>query len=503
MNPYKRHSREWYLYECSPINPSGLHFFEKVVLKEAWDERFHDFGQIQEDMCNFYQDPRWSRKFLSAFRGSYKTTTLEGYFTWNFSWHSEAQKADSIIYNTWTKENAFLFQGNVKHNLLENEMLQWIFQSLPKQEKDYKVMTKNRIQIRQTYMDFASVETSLVSRHYPKWVNDDMENDRNIRYETGREDLKDKWRYQQAILTKIRKKGIGMQWDIGTPFHYQGLIWMIKKNPLYKKLLIPCWNEVNGKKVVTFPELYSVEDFEEKRENMSSSIFAAQYELKPIAEEDALVRNIWLRQWKQLPSRVWRTLVIDPGGAEPGKSDPTGVTVCDTDEFGNLYVVHAANYWISPNELIDLISTLRNDYHPDDMRIEKERFSITIADMFKHRFPLMNISFVEHGGRKKEGRIWKMRQWYEKRKVFHAPNGMEDLEDQLLQYQGEGSIKYDDLIDSLSYHFDIRRIPSAYVAPRLPSGKVWIPSVEESFEKEINQLMEDNDEEARLNDAIY
>jgi hypothetical protein len=278
-----------------------------------------------------------------------------------------------MIYNTATKENAWNMSSDVRHTMLENEFLHWIFPELPKRENEWDDFTKNRVQFRHVKLDFASLETTLVSRHYPKWLNDDLENNENAKSDYSRSELIKTWKYQKAILTKIKKRNVGIEIEVGTPYHHNGLTWMIRNMPRYARIEIPCYINRDKNQGVWYKELYEVEDFEEKRDKMGASIFSAQYLLQPIAEEDALCPESWLKYWDALPDVRWRTMVVDPGGAEPGTSDATGVSIVDTDENGNIFVVHAEEYFVTPMGFCDLVVRLKKEFDVDDCRIEKEK----------------------------------------------------------------------------------------------------------------------------------
>lgn len=491
--------KSWDYYREKAKN---LWWFETVLLADAWKDKYNDFGKIQKYMCWFLQDRTKRRKFLSAFRLSFKTTVLNGFFCWMFCWYLARDYPMSMIYNTYTKDNAFDFSEYARFNLFENELLQWVFPELPKKER-CDTLTKNRIQHKQIRMDFASVETTLVSRHYPIWLNDDLENDKNIRTEYMREELKKSWEYQKAILMSVEKKRLGLEVDVGTPFHYQGLIWQIRNNPTYDKLIIP-YKDSQGN--LTFPEFNTEGDFKKKQIDMRPSIFSAQFELKPTSDRDALCQEEWIRdRWDSLPKFAWRSMVIDPGGAEAGVNDATGITILDTDENGTSYVAYAEEHWFKgPNELIDMIVTLKKDYEPDDTRIEKERYSNTIADIMKHRFPLMNIAFVEHKRVDKETRIWRLRQPFAQKRIILGKN-QRALESQLRQWQGDGTIKFDDLLDSLAYNHEIRRIPKKARPHTLPSGREFNPKSSEAFDREFETFMEgiNREKEVSGDDALY
>lgn len=839
---------------------TNLFFFATNVGSQAFQDKFQDFGKMHLKMC-YHLDTRKNpnlRKYMSVFRGGYKTTVLLAYFVWFFVWNIVKKQSNAIIYNTATKENAWNFQADIKHFLLENELLQWIFPELPHAEKDYKYLTKNRIENNRVRIDFGSLETTLVSRHYSIWCllpgnlvytsnglvpiedvlpharvlnrsghhtevlsvsekpneekaleisivgvpeklrlteshrvlsysdnrldwtqagklsvkdyvampiprghtraisrtnkkintymentdfwrfigywlaegcatpdknrvrltfgkdesnyvedvkfilgdqfgikinvhptksstimvdfsdpdvkeilskfgthsynkhippmilsanekkqrelilgyfrgdgskikssnnfnyagwsavsvsrsllagiqlilanngivssinlthksginkimgittnardayaiivasplmdiimgstavfptrpnqiklipgyilfpikdikpieydglvydltvsdgesfvvpgaivhncNDDMENDENSKTEYMREDLIRKWKYQKAILTKVKSRNIGTEIEVGTPYHVQGLTWKIRNSPSFDRLEIPCYIDRDKTKGVSFPERYTVGDFEEIAKDLGPTIFSAQYLLNALAEEDSLCPEKWIRYWDRLPENRWRTLVIDPGGSG-SSSDPTGVTVVDTDENGILYVVHADEYRFTPMELINHIDEWKRQYRPDDIRIEKDRYATTIADMFVHKFPLLNVSYVEHGGRgKEENRIWRLKQWFENKRILIGRN-QHNFRQQLLEYP---SSKHDDMLDSLAYHLDIRRTPAHKKRMYLPSGKEFFPNVTQDFSDEMDAVLRNRDmksnEEARYNDTLY
>ncbi len=491
--------REWWRGQAK-----DLYFFQTVLCADAWSDKFNNFGELQRDMCDFLSSPS-EEKLLSVFRLSYKTTVLLGLFAYWMCWGLADGITDEIVYMTATKDNAANFRDDLKHTLLESKLMHYVFPELPRDENEYAVMTKNRIQHKRVKLDFASAEQTLVSRHYNKYVNDDLENDKNIKTKYMRQELINGWRYQKAILTKIKKLNLGLEIEVGTPYHYEALMWFLMESKHYDKLIVPYRNRKT--KVLAFPEVYCQEDFDKKREKMGETLFASQFELRPIAEADALCREEWFRFYTKLPQYRWRTLVIDPGGDNPQTNDPTGITVIDWDQAANLYVVYANEMWLTSSELMEKINEWRETFQPDDMRIEKDKFAVTVADIYKHRFPGMHISFVEHKKQKKELRIWRLRQYYNDGRVFHAKEGMEKLTKQLLRYQGEGTIEHDDILDSFAYQLNLARPPMMKDAHRLPSGKIFEPAIEKTFDEEFGQYMEAiearESEEGRINDNIF
>ena len=488
-------SRDWWRGQCR-----DLFFFEKVVLGNAWPDRYHDFGPVQRQMCRFL-DVRTNpsrKKYMSAFRLSFKSTVLEGLLTHQFCWALADGYPTGTTYNTGTKDNSALFSYNVRYNLLNNPLLQWIFSPhLPKNEAGFDVMTKGFIRKGHVRMEFTSFDTIQVGRHSPNMINDDLENDTNAYSDTLRSELINKWRHQKAILTKIPKLGLGLEIDVGTPYHFQGLTWKIRNMPSYDKLIIPCWKtDDNGKRILAMPELYTEQDFLEKLDEMGTAIFSAQFLLHPLAEEDALCNPKWLKYYSQLPEITWRTMVVDPGGSDPKTKDATGISIVDTDEKGDMYIVYYRKLWISPGELMETVNQLVQQHKPDGVFFEKDRYSTTIADTFRHRFPLLHYSFVEHKGRNKGGRIWRLKQFLQQgRLLIQADN--RECETDLLQYP---HVEYDDGLDSLAYHIDIRRIPKRLARPRFE------PKIESTFDIELDKFMgkfQDRDSKRTEADSVY
>lgn len=429
------------------------------------------------------------KKLISIYRESLKTTVLLGFVTWVFCWATHKKQAININYNTATQPNAVNFMEDFRHTLLNCPLLPFMFEGIPTSEKGYKHWTKQKVQLDFVKFECSSFEEQQASRHHNIIINDDLVNEINSKTETLREDAKRKWKFQKSVSSQIKPGSLHFEIDVGTPYHYQDLMWeLIKRSKTYDKLIISCvegWPKVsiadvlNRTKPLSNPEIMTYEKLYEKLDEQRNSIFSSQYLLKPLSEQDALCREEWLKYYTRIPDCYYRTLVIDPGGAEMKKNDATGITIVDTDEFGNMYIVYADELWLSPNNLIDKIIELKKSYNPDDIRIEKEKYSITIADMLEHRFPLMNVSFICHEKRNKESRIWRLQQWFEGGRVFINENHKAFI-DQLLQYPESSR---DDILDSLSYQLDIRRMP---VREERPS---FIPEIEPTFDKEFDEYM--------------
>jgi len=471
---------------------NDLFFFEKVILSRAWPDKFHDFGPFQRQMCNFLTpalNPS-KKKLLSAYRLSLKTTVLHGFICWLIAWYHYKKEPTSINYNTATEPNAVAFMEEVRQTLLNCDILQAAF-GLPTTKDGYDSWTKKSIRIGHVKFMVSSFDEQQASRHAQIIINDDVVNEQNYRTEFAREETRRKWRFQKSVSSTIKNVKMNLEIDCGTPYHHDDLMWwLMRKNETYDKFIaaaISGWPNVgisdilNRTKPLTDPALMTYEILEDKIKEQEASIASSQYLLRPLAEEDAFCLPGWIHHWRHLPETTWRTFVTDPGGAIPGFHDASGFTILDADPEGQLYVVYAKQFWLGPTDLLKKIIELKAQYKPDDSRIEKDKYAMTIADTIEHRLPGLDVSFVRHQGRSKEDRIWKLRPILEKGRLLFG-EGQDDLINQMLEYQPPQN-KKDDLLDSLAYHLDIIRIPKKVDKPR------FSPVIESTFDQEYDDYL--------------
>lgn len=456
------HGRDWWREKSR-----RLFFLCTAVLASSWDEKFQNFGVLQRMLCDFL-DPSQNtsgKKFVSVFRGSYKTTILLGLCLYMFCWSLATGVPVSIVYNTGTKDNAEQFMEDFRQTIANNLILHWIFPELPKSSGKYRKWTRTRVEYGCAKFHVSSLETTQVGLHYKVIINDDLVHDLNAFSDVLRDQVIQKWKMQKSILTRYKKFKIGTEIDCGTLYHAADLISHIIKNvPKYHKFIIPFALPNPGVKKVdptlkngtlTFPEMFDWEDFEAILEEQGESIFATQYRLEIEDIGSRLARPKDIRRWVDLPRIRWRALIIDPAGSENPKNDPTGYLVYDVDQNGNVYFVHAEMRWLTPWKMLKHGEAIRDAFHVDDAYMEQEKYSDTIQDTIEVLAPRFHFTLLPHRNKSKEARAMRMRQWFETGRVFFAP-GMDKLETMVLDWP---DIKEQALIDCIGY------IPDAYIVP--------------------------------------
>lgn len=437
-----------------------FYFLCKVVLRTVWEDRFHDLGEVHHHLCNFL-DPNINhnrRKAVSMFRGSFKTTVLLGLAVYSMIRSIEDNKPDSIIYNTATRENAESFMEDFRFIVMNCDILKQTYAWWPKSEASFRKWTKWRVQFGHFSFQVASLDTTQVSRHARQVWNDDLVNDDNAYSETERAKVLRKWKLQKSILTKSSKLKVGTELEFGTPYHSQDLMAHIIKHVRgYEKFIIPYkLVGLKGEEFLTFPEVFTWEDFEQIREDQGASIFATQYELNVIDDADRIAYEGMVRYYKYPPENYNRYLIVDPAGTENKRNDPSAFVVVDVDQAGVLYIAYAQHHWLMPNAMQQFAEQLARSYKVDEVYYEREKYSISIEDTVRHSGSTFIISFVEPKGRPKEKRIHRLKQYFETGRIFLS-QGMTDFEDQLLSYP---DCQHDDLLDALAYTLDKADAPS-------------------------------------------
>jgi hypothetical protein len=419
-----------------------LFFFMTEVLSSAWQDKFQNFGVLQKHLCRFLENKKSKKKFISIFRGSFKTTVILGYCLFLFCWAVANGESLSICYNTSSKDNAAIFSDFFRQTLVNCKRLHWIFPEIPTDPSKYLRWTQKMIEYKAVKFHVASLDTRQVMRHYGIIINDDLVNDDNAFSETERKSIIRKWKLQKSILTKYKKFDIGLEIDVGTPYHHKDLVSYIMRDvSTYEKFIIPyALSDERGRLdiksgigILTMPEMYVWEDFQEKRIEMGPSLFATQYEIKVIDDMDKLCNQDWIKYWTDLPKSYQRIMIVDPGGLDKDDDQSNGIFIGDVDPAGYIYSLFAEEVGATPVSLLKLMGDLKAQYDPDEIYMEREKAEIVLAGMID----LVNANLpwtpVSPYGRDKNSRIKRIKQYVETGR-FLLSRGMTTLEDRLLNF---------------------------------------------------------------------
>jgi predicted phage terminase large subunit-like protein len=203
--------------------------------------------------------------------------------------------------------------------------------------------------------------SSLTGKHFDFIFTDDIVNinDRTSRAERERTKLV----YQE--LQNIKNRG-GKIFNTGTPWHKDDCFSIMPNISKYD-----CYNE-EVKKII------SAEQLEKIKQTMTASLFAANYELRHIAEDDVIFTNPQI-------------------GAEP-EMIHNGTSHCDAAFYGEDYTafticaVHDGKYYVFGkcwrkhiDDVLDKCVELHNKYLCGKLYIEKNADKGYVAKEFRNR----------------------------------------------------------------------------------------------------------------------
>lgn len=253
---------------------------KKAVLDLLWNEPYkigHWVGF--KDLTTLHNE--WLRSFLYAendqtllaHRGSYKTTDLSLFL----ALHTITRPNENVMFFRKTDDDVTEVLTQTQ-KMLKSGVLRKIVRVL--YETDLTLLKENTTEIHTNLCTSAKgvsqvvglgIGTSITGKHADIVVTDDIVNLKDRISKAERE----KTKIQYMELRNICNRG-GRFINTGTPWHKEDAISImpnVKKYDCYSTGLI------------------TREKLEELRQSMSDSLFAANYELKHIADKDAMFKN--------------------------------------------------------------------------------------------------------------------------------------------------------------------------------------------------------------------
>lgn len=231
------------------------------------------------DLTDMHND--WLRRFLyekndqtlQGHRGSYKTTTLSIFL----ALHSIiAPNETTLFFRKTSNDVAEVMRqtSNILKSGCVNEIVQVLFQKPIALIKDsnYEITTNLPTTIKGSAQIVGlGIGTSITGKHADVIVTDDIININDRLSETERK--RTKIAYQE--LQNVKNRG-GRFINTGTPWHKDDAFTLMPNPQKYP------WN-VTG--------LISDDEAKEIKAHMTNSLFAANYELKHIADDDVIFDN--------------------------------------------------------------------------------------------------------------------------------------------------------------------------------------------------------------------
>ncbi len=202
-------------------------------------------------------------------------------------------------------------------------------------------------------------QSSLTGQHYDYIFTDDIINVKDRTSRAERERIKTV--YQE--LMNIKNQG-GRIFNTGTPWHKEDAF-----------TLMPEAEKWDWKSTGIFTE----EEMEQKRQEMSPSLFAANYELRHIASEDVIFENAITGGDI---AKIYNAPVVHIDAAYGGE-DYTAMTICRKSE--DKYYIYGKLWHKAVDECMDMIIREKNNVLAGKIYCEKNADKGYLAKAFRDR----------------------------------------------------------------------------------------------------------------------
>lgn len=198
-----------------------------------------------------------------------------------------------------------------------------------------------------------------------------------------------------------------------------------------------------------WPERWSIEDIEKKREQLGSYVFATEWENEPIPAEEQKFRREWFQFYTQQDLRNIKLRIIMAIDPATGKatSDYSAIVVTGKSESNQIYVLDAEGERISDLKLIRRIIDKYRAWRPEKIIFETQVFQ----EIYKNQLVregmregiILPVKGVKHTV-SKEMRISKLQSLVESGNILFKEN-----QTLLLSQLEEFPKGHDDLPDAL------------------------------------------------------
>ena len=351
---------------------------------------------------------------------------------------------DSILYIA----NASLWEeqlGKIKKELETNKLLISVFWDLvPKREKESKEKywtLKWKAKLLQL-TNWVSIET------IPKWwsvrgkrpqlvVIDDPEENKDVRNKK----VVDK--FQEFVFTSVYNTMLpgGSMIVIWTVVWELFLVNKLEKDG-WKTIKKPAILDTEKKKVL-WPELWSWEELEKKREKIWSPRFLQEFQHIPITAGSSIIQSNWIKYWHSLPEMEEIYLAIDPATSEKELADFTWVSVV-WKSGEKIYSLFSTGVKKSPGKLYNYILMLNKKYKPNAIIYEENKEVKLLEDLRLAGLPMFGVWAHKDKGTRLLQITWII----EFGNVLFNPND-DDLTHQLTHFP---DVEHDDVMDAFVYN---------------------------------------------------
>lgn len=460
-------------------------FCKEVLLWKDLNDDLH--GSI----CRFMQDNRDKKRLLLVPRGHLKSTVVTvSYALWSIV---RNPKVRILIVNA-TYDMAITFLNQIKSHLERNEKFIELFGDITSKKEKWSenqiaVKRPEGYDVKEPTITAFGIGGNLVSQHYDIIIMDDIVNRDNIYTPDRIENVKMFYKDVQDLVDNPVTSEIimvGTRWhnadlygtllDPDNPEHYEYAIYqrtaiegehVFMKDPVTGRFLI------EGGDII-FPKKFTRRGLERLINSKGVSEFSAQYMNEPVMSEMATFKHEFkYYEVEDLKGVELNTFItVDPAFFDPRTKkndlDYTVFMVIAVDKNNAWYIRDIIRQRMTPKEIVDMLFTLDNQYHPKTFGLETTAYQKVLAfaaiDEMKARNHFIPITELKHAGgnsKSKEERIQALEPRYATGSILHNKyvRNITTLELELQQFPKS---KTDDCMDALASMLEIARPPKVF-----------------------------------------
>lgn len=421
-----------------------------------------------------------NRKLILEPRGTFKSTVVtESYVLWRLLHNPNLRIL--IDNEEYSKAKAFL--RAIRDCIEYNEEFRRLFGKLDSNkyndtwtEAAFNISTRTERR-REANLSCAGLDSTKTGLHYDLIVCDDLVSDKNTKTDGQLKKTIEHYRLLLSLLDPGKEIIV-----IGTRWHFADLYGYLLESderrkerdqrPLWRKLIR---SAIKPDGTLLFPERLTEEFLQEQRFEQGPYIFSCQYMNDPTGGEDAIFKKGWLRFFEELPQVPMEfSVVLDPAVGRSKKSDYSAITIRATSADKRRYFVRVMRGRWNPTKTILMLSHAwqwTKDTYGQEPRVGME--TIAFQWVLAH-----NAKEMMRAGRIPTFKIHELRRTTETTKHYQIEQLVPIFEAGLVHFRGKSVDKcspgaklaieeylqfphgkYDDILDTISYHEELARIP--------------------------------------------
>lgn len=286
--------------------------------------------QFHKDL--YKQLPKVDRLALATPRGHGKSTICSVFYP---IWLALFEKRKDITIISASESLAIEWLRKIKRELETNQLLRVFFGDLKSDkwtENHIILNNSTRVNIR------ARGAGGQIRGFRPDvLLCDDLETNETVESEEQRKKLKD-WIFKDCLNTLLPG---GQFVIIGTIIHPLSVLadllavdngWEKKKLQAYRE-----GKQESGYEL--WKEMWSHEKLQQRKREIGSWAFAAEYMNDPVSDETAPIKEGQIRYWKELPQQYSTVISVDPAYSEDEQADYKVASLVGIDQGSNRYLI--------------------------------------------------------------------------------------------------------------------------------------------------------------------